>query len=355
MILRVNSTKSAGLVPNLDFLRACAVMFVLVDHTLGCLGYRTLLGADRNWLGRTGVLFFFVHTCCVLMMSLERHKGEGFFTSFYLRRIFRIYPLSIIAVLLAMIPPYAPALGVIGWLSNLALVQNLTFCGGAFGTIWSLPLEVQMYFFLPFVFLLARRSRTIWGLLALFAASVPVALWQPYHVARASVLAFFPCFLPGVLAYWLFRHVRPMLPSWGVPVTIAGVTVAMMAHPGWTYPAWTACLLLGLSIPLFRQISNPAVNRTAFEIAKYSYGIYISHSLLIVWMPPTWRSLPVYLVAVAGASVLSYHFIEHPMVRLGQRLTSGRKPTVEPLAAHDQEPVEGDPKAGAAERPLQAR
>lgn len=321
-------------IPNLDFLRAGAVLFVLVDHTLNALGVHRIWKADLNWLGRTGVLFFFVHTCCVLMMSLERHKGKRFFSNFYLRRAFRIYPLSMIAVLLAMVPPYAPRLSPLAWLSNLALTQDLTFSGNAFESIWSLPLEVQMYFFLPFIFLLARRRKSLWPLLALFAASVPIALWLPQHIGRAKVIAFVPAFLPGVIAYWLFRNGKQMLPPWGLPLAIASITTAFLLHPGWKFPAWLACLALGLCVPLFRQIPNRMVNKASFNIAKYSYGIYLSHSLLLTWMQPTWRSLPLYLCAVVAASVAAYHLIEHPMIRLGQGVTTNHPSSAKRMAAH---------------------
>jgi len=325
--------KSAS-VANLDFLRAAAVLFVLADHTFNALGYSP--GQEQNWLswlGRTGVLFFFVHTCCVLLMSLERHKGEGFFSTFYLRRLFRIYPLSIVGVLIAMVSPHHPSLTKMEFLSNLALVQNLTFSRNAFGTIWTLPLEVQMYLFLPFIFLLIRRFRTLWVPLALFALSIPVALWQPNHVARATILAFVPAFLPGAIAFVLFGTVRPRLRAWGFPIAIVVITVAFLSRPGWQATAWAACFALGISLPLFHQLSRPAVKKAAFTIAKYSYGVYISHTLILMWMTPTWKTLPLYLLAVAACSVLAYHLVEHPMIRLGHRITSARKRSAEMIAA----------------------
>lgn len=321
------------LVPNLDFLRACAVLYVLADHILQAVGIHRILGADINWLGRTGVLFFFVHTCCVLMMSLQRHRGEGLLQAFYIRRMFRIYPLSMVGVLAVMMLPGAPLLGVGGWLSNLLLIQNLTFKDNAFGSIWSLPLEAQMYVLLPFIHMLLVRVKTIWPILLLLAASVPVALWQPAHIARAGVLAFAPAFLPGVLAYWLFRKDVARLPAWGVPLVIAGVTAAVMLHPGWTFPAWTACLALALLLPLFRQISSPALNRISSEVAKYSYGVYISHSILLAWKLPNWQTLPFFLLLVAAISVICYRLIEHPMMELGRRLSAYlRQSQTEPLA-----------------------
>jgi peptidoglycan/LPS O-acetylase OafA/YrhL len=328
------SAKSkTSLIPNLDLLRACAVLFVLADHTLFRLGVRKIWMTDMEWLGALGVFFFFVHTCCVLMSSLERHKGDGLVWRFFVRRAFRIYPLSIVAVLLAMIPPHAPALRTVDWLANLGLVQNLTLSPNAFGTLWSLPVEIQMYLFLPFIFLCMRRSKRFWPLLALWAISIPIAVWEPYHVARAEVLAFVPAFLPGVMAYWLFRQHLQRLPAWGVPILIALITVGYLAHPGWTFPAFAACLVLGLTMPLFRQISSSAINIVTFQLAKYSYGIYLSHSLLELWMTLTWRTLPLYLLLVAAASIACYHVVEQPMIRLGQHLTRDTA-LVPPMAAH---------------------
>jgi peptidoglycan/LPS O-acetylase OafA/YrhL len=95
--------------PNLDLPRSFAVLAVLADHIHGTFGI-----SQRYWrlawmLGSWGVMVFFVHTSFVLMMSLERLglKGWQMYGTFYLRRLARIYPLSVVTiaiVLLAHIP-----------------------------------------------------------------------------------------------------------------------------------------------------------------------------------------------------------------------------------------------------------
>jgi peptidoglycan/LPS O-acetylase OafA/YrhL len=324
----------SALVPNLDFLRACAVLFVLVDHTLLAFNINAIGGLEMGWLGRTGVLFFFVHTCCVLMMSLERHKGERFYSDFYLRRIFRIYPLSILAVLLAMIPPHNPKLTRLEWLSNLTLTQNLTGSHDAIGPLWTLPLEVQMYFFLPFVYLLVSRAKSLRPMIALLVAAVVIAVLLPSQMGYVKVFKFAPAFLAGAIAYWLFRNRSAFLPAWGLAVTIAVIAIAFLSHPDLEFSAWLACFVLGVIVPFFRQIQNRYINATAFQIAKYSYGVYLSHALLLTWMRPTVAMIPLYLVAVAGASVASYHLIEHPMVRLSQKLTARPNSRAAEMTSH---------------------
>jgi peptidoglycan/LPS O-acetylase OafA/YrhL len=90
-------------------------------------------------LGRFGVLLFFVHTSLVLMLSMRRLglAGLRLYTTFMVRRIFRIYPLSIltVALVIAFHIPFAPwfsgAMGAYAWpgwlelLSNLTLIQTL--------------------------------------------------------------------------------------------------------------------------------------------------------------------------------------------------------------------------------------
>jgi peptidoglycan/LPS O-acetylase OafA/YrhL len=157
--------------PNLDILRAVAVLAVLADHIAATFGI-----AQRYpffWaLGRWGVLLFFVHTSLVLKMSMERLGVSGWrlHSTFYIRRIFRIYPLSIAIigiVLAAQIPPTAwpddiPAGDLGAVISNLLLCQNLTGKPGLIGPLWSLPYEIQMYLILPALFFCSEDQQVLW-------------------------------------------------------------------------------------------------------------------------------------------------------------------------------------------------
>jgi peptidoglycan/LPS O-acetylase OafA/YrhL len=123
--------------PNLDLLRAIAVLLVVVEHTLLAMHVHWIGFLDMAWLGVVGVFMFFVHTSLVLMWSLER---KPHILDFYIRRAFRIYPLAIIAILATIafrIPTmqnvdgytYFQTRGIGNVITNLLLVQNLGWGG----------------------------------------------------------------------------------------------------------------------------------------------------------------------------------------------------------------------------------
>lgn len=306
----------APLSPNLDILRAIAVLCVFIDH-VGIIGFRMSHPAVAN-LGLVGVLLFFVHTCFVLLMSLDRQPGTA---RFYVRRVFRIYPLAIFAVVMAAATERH------SWgevFSNLALVQNLTGHGDIAAVLWSLPWEVQMYVTLPVVFWAVRRFGR-GGVLLLWAASIPLAWFVPLAV-------YAPCFLGGAVAFSFLRYRKSAhWCLWPIAlIAILPITVVAIGAGYVNVAAYTLCLSMGLLIPLFAPAPDGVIARAAAVIAKYSYGIYLFHVPAMVFAfrslaLPYWASVPL-AIAMSGAfSVALYHAIEHPFIELGKRLTERRK------------------------------
>ena len=294
-------------------------------------------------LARFGVLIFFVHTSFVLMKSLSRMNlpDKSLFLAFYIRRAFRIYPLSMLCVLVvcaARIPINAWGSRIIpfSWpslLSNLALTQNLTYHWAVSGPLWSLPYEIQMYVILPLIFVMSRRWRSVAFAGMLWAGFVAAAFIQPRISDRLDLAQFAPCFMGGILAFQLSNRLkRGFMPGFLWPVFIAAV-VSVFVIVDHSRRGWVECLLLGAAIPCFAEIQCRWWRLAAHLIAKYSYGIYLSHMPLLWVAFARLRGLPMaakvafVTCGVFLCPVALYHLVERPAIgagiRISRKLTGG--------------------------------
>ena len=318
----------------MDFLRTVAVCLVVIDHTCLALRIHRLGSWNPGWLGTLGVFIFFVHTTLVLMWSLERKPHT---LDFYIRRVFRIYPLALLAIAIA-VAFHAPTAGSVenffgfppvSWadiVTHCLLLQDLRAnTPPLVNVMWTLPLEAQMYILLPMLYFFARQTLSLWPLLLLWLLTVAfcrVTFPDPSRVDLATVI---PMFLPGVMAYVGFARWRPVLPAWPLSVLLAVLIAGFMLHPT-NRRGWYFALVLGLALPVFREFRSHWITATSHHIAKYSYGIYLSHPFgLVVGMyllkgHSVLLQLAVELLIVAVSSVLAYHLLEEPMIRLGARI-----------------------------------
>ena len=328
---------------NLDVLRSIAVLFVVVSHVLiEHFGYGKGTYSTQT-LGTLGVLIFFVHTCLVLMLSLERQeiKDNQYpgTIPFLVARVFRIYPLSVVVVSIVVLIDWATSSAHHGgWtvLSNLLLIQNITGHESIPPVLWSLPFELQMYLFLPILYMLVtisgRFARYCVGLLWIGMIFVILAVWRLGW--DYSLIMFFPCFLPGVLAYCLKDVKKQLAP--GLMFSFVGVMAViypwLVAHGiKATMLSWPICLALGLMIPYCHEIESAKLKKLGEIIARYSFGIYLIHVPMINFAFHYLRKEPpivswmVFFLGTSGLSFLAYHAIEKPCTEFGKALSERLK------------------------------
>lgn len=339
---------------NLDTLRATAVILVFVSHILEVFGFKKspfMHNWGLNYLGSFGVLMFFIHTSLVLMMSMDRlvETGDHSTLRFYLRRAFRIYPLSLLVVALVLVLQIPPYFDQFQWpgakllLANVFLVQNLvkhspswtSVTTSVTGPLWSLPFEVQMYLLLPILYRLANRIRGYWGVAGLMALGFGV-MFVESRLSRAlgypQLLGFAPWFFMGISAYTVFKRARPTIDSrWYALSLVLLVALPCIAYrllldyrSGWVN--WAVGFTFAMLLPYCTEIRSLAVKKAAHTVATYSYGIYLSH-VPIQWFAfqqlhnqPMWLQIAVCTVLVITVPVILYHYLEAPLIRVGGRL-----------------------------------
>jgi peptidoglycan/LPS O-acetylase OafA/YrhL len=336
---------------NLDLLRSFAVLLVVGFHLAKFFNWQ--VGKLRvTDFGLLGVMLFFVHTTLVLLFSLERQRavsGTPLFLAFMIRRCFRIYPLAMLVVTIAYLFRIPSDLqfgkfnlldqSAANFLANLFLIQNVTLQKANPGILWSLPLELQMYFALPALFLFTNWIKTSWGVIAFWWLAV--ALWfavgfstgmlplsegsiRSPAEALLKFTRFAPCFLPGIVAYKLWRRDR-FLPASFWPVFLALCCAAFLWLSG-SQPietGWFICFAIGIAVCLFREMAENPITRLTKRIARYSYGIYLLHYFAI-WIAFVvcrhWIAglqIAVFVSVLVSLSVILYHTVEAPLISAG--------------------------------------
>jgi len=317
--------------PNLDFVRSLAVITVVVEHTLLAFGIMTIGPYPVAYLGVLGVLVFFVLTALVLMWSLERKPHT---LDFYIRRWFRIYPLAL-AVTATTILFHAPIAGTpdsffqyghLG-LKDLAIQISLLQPPGyaLVGVMWSLPYEVEMYLLLPMIYFFVRRNFSLWPMLVVWCLVLVNTRRVPSDEHNFAVVLGY--FLPGIMAYIAYGRWKPRLPGWLLPAFLVGMWAIFLYNCNF-HKGWWFCLIIGLGLPLFHQMTSAWVLTPSRIIARYSYGVYLTHPFALVIGLYLLRGhslalrLSVEAIFLVVLPVLAYHLLEHPLVRIGSRVAA---------------------------------
>jgi peptidoglycan/LPS O-acetylase OafA/YrhL len=270
-------------IPELDGLRAIAILAVLVTHFSH---QHVLVG------GYLGVDLFFVLSGFLitsLLLSEERGGGVGL-GNFYARRALRILPPLVASTIIAL------ALGTISIQAALAalfFVANIVNVPlGAFVPMWSLSVEEHFYLLWPFLFIALGRHRprfVAYAILAVVAVrivllSMRIGIYEQTY-ARADSL------LVGCGAALMMTIRPPKLSRWVAPVTFATVLATfafmpwrsfMMMSFGFTVLAFV-CAALIVSVLAHESFVSRLLRLEPMQyVGKRSYGLYVYHAPLFI-------------------------------------------------------------------------
>jgi peptidoglycan/LPS O-acetylase OafA/YrhL len=327
-------------IKNLDLLRSVAVILVFISHIISPDNLPKFFHLQA--LGLLGVFIFFVLTSYVLMLSLDRQNlsKNKIYYKFYIQRIFRIYPISIIVVTLSFFTIYYKNLTAFDsklfW-SNIFLIQNLVYyeelpgVKSMPGIIWTLCYEVQMYVFLPFLFLLTKKKIVKKLVILLFIFCVIFILINKYfNTPLFNITKYFPCFISGIFGYIYFKEntkkISPVYLIGYLFLSIIFYPILVTKNIPENFLGVILCSILGLLIPITKEISFKLVNNFSKEIAKYSYTIYLFHGFVI----NIFIDLQVFYLIKFSLIILTlsfvcyviYTFVENPMIKLGKKISN---------------------------------
>lgn len=334
--------EQAGHVPWLDGLRGFAALWVLVSHAMilsGVPGIPVL-----SWGELAVDLFmllsgFLMAHHYVLRREREPWTARSTFTTFWLRRFFRIAPLYYLILTAAML--FGPWIG--DWREAIAHVWPVTATSPAryddqswenillhvtflFGALphyafrtplpdWSIGLEMSFYLAFPFLMLLAMRLGALRAGLLAMAISAALMLALPSYFASFAMPSFLPMklylFFIGI---WIAmtRLQGDMRPALVASLLALGVVVlAETSHMAMTR--------MGMVIVMFYLMNNGTLPGTpglqgvtgrarqwlSSSVGKFlgdtSYGVYLLHLLLLIPIAGVLTRFPDYLALSSPA------------------------------------------------------
>lgn len=311
---------------------------------------------DICWSGVD--LFLVLSGFLITGILLDSRESASYFRTFYLRRALRIFPLYFAYLFLILVAARRAILWISGvdWWSSTNVAWYLTYLLNwkpdhgyndlYLGHLWSLAIEEQFYFVWPLIVWLCPPRRLGWlcAAVAVLALGCRISLGLSgenveaiYRVtiSRMDALAL------GALVATGVRYFRPQLDRWAGRVLFFAVigllNVMLWMRSGyWNDPlmrtAGVSCLSIIFGGVVFRAAcSGPGrferffSSRILRSLGKYSYAMYVLHSVPYHLTADMVRSLPLVckylyfpaMTAVAyGLAWISWRLLEQPFLKL---------------------------------------
>jgi peptidoglycan/LPS O-acetylase OafA/YrhL len=281
----------------LDVLRGLAALAVVFDH----VSYYSLQHVRHivyQWFdpGNYGVFVFFIISGYIVPASLER---KGSVRTFWVSRLFRLYPLYLLAVGIAVALYFAHLGSIRGEnsdpptsvLSQLLMMSNVLEGKNLPNVVWSLSYEMVFYLLLTALFIARVHKRSSWYALGFAAAAVAIGGLLPQafftrNVATPRLIALVADLL--VLAGLAFAVVsRGMSRLLGAALAaVVGITL-LAFNGGWIWP-WEALSILALMFTgtmFYRAEQGQYPWRRAIAIGVTVFALAIASGL---WHSRAW-------------------------------------------------------------------
>jgi peptidoglycan/LPS O-acetylase OafA/YrhL len=354
----------------LDSLRGLAAICVFFSH------YFLIFKVNEAWAshlkasplgilvnGNAAVLFFFVLSGFVLTLPFANNKKPLKLTEFYIKRLFRIYPAYIMAILFAIILKtfFYDKIGIehfTPWVSHfwewtwnkqsyLEILKTFTLLAPNFNVdlidpvIWSLVVEIKISILLPFFIVLISRNNVLFN-----TGFFLITLVLVYN--HTSIYLF--VFYLGVLCARYKDILVAKVQTWSVPVVIVVLIFSLFLYninfeffklPGDdTHPFgyfWRDLLsTIGSCAIIIIAVARKRI-ATLFEMRFFiftgdiSYSFYLLHLPILITVCSIFSTgtitsyIYIFLSVLVTSFILSYlnfKFVEITFQRYAKNLTA---------------------------------
>lgn len=330
--------------PEIDGLRALAVLAVIINHFNGNIFPGGYLGVD----------IFFVISGYVITSSLLKRPSKDFkdfISSFYVRRIKRIIPALATYVLLGSIAicivNQTPGRSLLTGMASLFGLSNIYLLRHKIGyfaqpselnfftNTWSLGVEEQFYLVFPLIFWFTgfgrdakRGARNLFLVVGVLAIASLIALLCVYPSNKPAAYYLMPLRLWEIAAGSLvfvgifkLKSINQLLGN-APPFLILALIISVMCLPTSLAPASNISVVVLSSILITCLKENTAAfklltNQIVVYVGLISYSLYLWHWGVLAISHWTigvhWWSVPFQAALMLALAIASYRWIEMPI------------------------------------------
>lgn len=355
-------------IKSLDGLRSIAIILVIVWHYFNNQINPNLFGGFMSHMKLltfwtwSGVDLFFVLSGFLIGRILINHRSSPrYFQTFYMRRVFRIFPAYYFILLAFVMMIYFQLDDVLPWLTSAPLplysyflyIQNFFMINEGFGAhwlgiTWSLAIEEQFYLLLPLlIYSISPKFRPYMLILGIVMAPILRSI-----SSDMSAYVLLPMRMDSLLLGVLIAHfyLNGQLQNWFENRSKILVAISMICFAflfvlrlysdenigGVFIHSLLGILFSALLILILTTNRDTIFNRfmsiSFFGfIAKISYMLYLSHQLIsgimhqfILNQIPQMNNFndlmvtTVALLITVGFCSLSYRYFEKPILQKGK-------------------------------------
>jgi exopolysaccharide production protein ExoZ len=335
---------------NLDYLRGLMALGIMTYHfsswTFGTFESDTLLGI----VGIYGVSIFYVLSGLTLYLVYKDSLTLKSTGEFFVKRIFRIYPLLWLSIVLTLIV-------VVKSIKGQPLLLNFT---GAFGFLdpakyitngaWSIGNELVFYVIFPFVLLANRFSKIAIELF--FIASLALGIYFAFDIlsSHSTLAKQWPTyvnpfnqlflFVGGVLIGKLINSYR----NNSIAILLFAAIVVFLAFEpisgnqinivtGWNRLLFSGvAFALTIAFFLFDYSVPKLVDTVLSKLGHISYSLYLLHAV-VFWFVARYinrgEHVVLFFIVAMGFTIflsyLSYNYFEVKFMRIGKNILKSKK------------------------------
>lgn len=348
---------------NLDALRVIGALAVIFGHAYHIVGRPFENPVVAGYPVQTlGVIIFFSISGYLITASWSRTRNP---VSYFAARVLRIFPALLVVVLVSMLvvgplvtvlptSQYFDAPNFWSYLGNIILRPQYELPGvwptqpypnAVNGSLWTLPAEFFCYLLVPLVLLVPRQLRIpVISLLLLwsvwYSMTPPLESMVVWHSRISDNALMWAFFAAGAILRLLAERGLKFRADVAVGLLAVHLVLAATLPQHTTKVAWLFLPYVVLTVGL---ASTPYVRR-ASRYGDLSYGLYlwafpVQQLVIDLWGVQRMSvNLLVVTAITAALAFASWHVVEHPSMRLKDRI----------VWRFARRPAEAQPAAGTA-------